>query len=49
MGKRTVVRVSLAKAAQPEQENAVGNQTGGRVFLFLHTDDFWGDYENESQ
>ena len=35
----------LAKAASPEQESRVGNQTGGRVFLFLHTDDFWRDYE----
>lgn len=34
----------LARAATPEQEHAVGNQTGGRVFLFLHTDDFWRDY-----
>lgn len=34
----------LAKAATPEQAAAVGNQTGGRVFLFLHTDDFAGDY-----
>ena len=34
----------LAKAATPEQAAHVGNQTGGRVFLFLHTDDFWGDY-----
>lgn len=34
----------LAKAVTPEQENAMGNQTGGRVFLFLHTDDFWFDY-----
>ena len=34
----------LAKAATPEQEKCVGNQTGGRVFLFLHTDDFWRDY-----
>jgi catechol 2,3-dioxygenase-like lactoylglutathione lyase family enzyme len=31
----------LAKAATPEQESAVGNQSGGRVFLFLHTDHFW--------
>ena len=31
---------------QPEQESSIGNQTGGRVFLFLHTDDFWRDYEN---
>lgn len=35
----------LAKASQPEQEAYVGNQTGGRVFLFLNTDDFWRDYE----
>jgi lactoylglutathione lyase len=34
----------LAKAANAEQESRVGNQTGGRVFLFLHTDDFWRDY-----
>ena len=34
----------LAKASKPEQEQFVGNQTGGRVFLFLNTDDFWGDY-----
>ncbi|MEJ0101023.1 MAG: VOC family protein [Bacteroidota bacterium] len=36
----------LAKAATEEQKSRVGNQTGGRVFLFLHTDDFWRDYEN---
>ena len=34
----------LARAASPEQEAAIGNQTGGRVFLFLRTDDFWRDY-----
>ena len=34
----------LAKAANEEQASRVGNQTGGRVFLFLHTDDFWRDY-----
>jgi len=34
----------LAKASTPEQERSVGNQTGGRVFLFLRTDDFWRDY-----
>jgi catechol 2,3-dioxygenase-like lactoylglutathione lyase family enzyme len=34
----------LARAATPEQAACVGNQTGGRVFLFLHTDDFWRDY-----
>ncbi|SDF87335.1 Catechol 2,3-dioxygenase [Massilia sp. PDC64] len=35
----------LAKASKPEQESFVGNQAGGRVFLFLNTDDFWRDYE----
>jgi catechol 2,3-dioxygenase-like lactoylglutathione lyase family enzyme len=34
----------LAQASAPEQEPFVGNQTGGRVFLFLNTDDFWRDY-----
>jgi len=34
----------LARATTPEQEAAIGNQTGGRVFLFLATDDFWRDY-----
>ncbi|MBT1695979.1 VOC family protein [Fulvivirgaceae bacterium PWU4] len=36
----------LAKAATDEQRSRVGNQTGGRVFLFLHTDDFWRDYND---
>jgi catechol 2,3-dioxygenase-like lactoylglutathione lyase family enzyme len=36
--------VLLAQAATPEQVRHIGNQTGGRVFLFLHTDDFWRDY-----
>ena len=36
----------LAKAAGQEQKSRVGNQTGGRVFLFLHTDDFWRDYRD---
>jgi catechol 2,3-dioxygenase-like lactoylglutathione lyase family enzyme len=36
----------LAKAATPEQSSHVGNQTGGRVFLFLHTTDFWDDYHH---
>jgi len=35
----------LAKASTPEQKCHIGNQTGGRVFLFLYTDDFWRDYE----
>lgn len=34
----------LAKAVGEAQSSRVGNQTGGRVFLFLHTDDFWRDY-----
>ncbi|MBN1875817.1 MAG: VOC family protein [Anaerolineae bacterium] len=34
----------LAKASTPEQVARIGDQTGGRVFLFLHTDDFWRDY-----
>lgn len=34
----------LAKASKKEQERFVGNQSGGRVFLFLNTDDFWRDY-----
>jgi catechol 2,3-dioxygenase-like lactoylglutathione lyase family enzyme len=34
----------LARASTPEQATRIGNQTGGRVFLFLHTDDFWRDY-----
>jgi predicted enzyme related to lactoylglutathione lyase len=36
----------LAKAATPEQLSRVGNQTGGRVFLFLETSDFWNDYNH---
>ena len=52
-GKRWVVvappgaggtRILLARARTPEQESRIGDQTGGRVFLFLHTDDFWRDY-----
>lgn len=34
----------LARASKPEQEPFIGRQTGGRVFLFLQTDDFWRDY-----
>jgi catechol 2,3-dioxygenase-like lactoylglutathione lyase family enzyme len=37
-------RLLLARAANAEQESRIGNQTGGRVFLFLHTDDFERDY-----
>ena len=36
----------LAKGVGDEQKSRIGNQTGGRVFLFLRTDDFWRDYEN---
>jgi catechol 2,3-dioxygenase-like lactoylglutathione lyase family enzyme len=36
----------LARASKGEQEPFVGNQAGGRVFLFLNTDDFWRDYTN---
>lgn len=36
--------VLRARASTPEEESRIGNQTGGRVFLFLHTDDFWRDY-----
>jgi catechol 2,3-dioxygenase-like lactoylglutathione lyase family enzyme len=36
----------LAKAATEQQQSRTGNQTGGRVFLFLYTDDFWRDYND---
>jgi catechol 2,3-dioxygenase-like lactoylglutathione lyase family enzyme len=39
-------RILLAKAANAEQAKSIGNQTGGRVFLFLQTDNFWNDYQN---
>ncbi len=35
----------LARAVTPEQQASVGSQTGGRVFIFLYTDDFYRDYE----
>jgi catechol 2,3-dioxygenase-like lactoylglutathione lyase family enzyme len=41
----TGTNLLLAQASTEEQRLAVGNQTGGRVFLFLHTNDFWRDYE----
>ena len=37
--------ILLARASNTEQEAFIGRQTGGRVFLFLHTDDFWRDYK----
>ena len=52
-GKRWVViappgsggaHVLLARAVSPVQESRIGDQTGGRVFLFLYTDDFWRDF-----
>lgn len=39
----------LAKGVGEEQRSRIGNQTGGRVFLFLRTDDFWQDYEAMKQ
>ena len=38
--------ILLARASNDEQISRIGNQTGGRVFLFLHTDDFWRDYNS---
>ena len=37
-------RLLLARASTPDEVHSIGNHTGGRVFLFLHTDDFWRDY-----
>jgi catechol 2,3-dioxygenase-like lactoylglutathione lyase family enzyme len=42
-------RLLLARAVGEEQSSRIGNQTGGRVFLFLYTDDFWRDYESYRQ
>lgn len=39
-------RLLLARASTPEQASRIGSQTGGRVFLFLYTDDFWRDYNH---
>jgi catechol 2,3-dioxygenase-like lactoylglutathione lyase family enzyme len=36
--------ILLAKASNPEQARFIGNQAGGRIMLFLSTDDFWRDY-----
>lgn len=41
--------ILLAKASKVEQEPFIGNQSGGRVFLFLATDDFWRDYNDMLQ
>ena len=40
----TGCNILLTKAVNDEQKCRIGNQTGGRVFLFLQTDDFWRDY-----
>ncbi|MFK7864664.1 MAG: VOC family protein [Pseudohongiellaceae bacterium] len=40
----TGINLLLAKASSEAQASRIGNQTGGRVFLFLETDDFWNDY-----
>ncbi len=42
-------RLLLAKAANEEQASRIGNQAGGRVFLFLFTDDFWRDFNAYSE
>ena len=42
----TATTLLLARASKPEQEAVIGNQSGGRVFLFLNTDDFWRDYND---
>lgn len=41
--------ILLARASKPEQEPFIGNQAGGRIFLFLNTDDFWRDFERLKQ
>ncbi|MFM8489394.1 MAG: VOC family protein, partial [Bacteroidota bacterium] len=46
--KNSACSLLLARAANEEQLSRVGNQTGGRVFLFLHTDDFYRDYNSWS-
>lgn len=38
--------ILLARAKNEKERSRIGNQTGGRVFLFLYTDDFWRDYED---
>jgi catechol 2,3-dioxygenase-like lactoylglutathione lyase family enzyme len=40
----SATRLLLARAVGAEQSSRIGNQTGGRVFLFLYTDDFWRDF-----
>ncbi len=45
----TGCNILLAQATNDEQKGRVGNQTGGRVFLFLHTDNFWRDYKSMNE
>lgn len=42
----TGTRLLLARAVDGKQSSRIGDQTGGRVFLFLHTDDFWRDFHS---
>ena len=42
----TGTSILLARPSQPGQDAFIGNQTGGRVTFFLHTDDFWRDYRD---
>lgn len=42
----TGTQLLLARASTPQQSERVGDQTGGRVFLFLYTDDFWRDFND---
>jgi catechol 2,3-dioxygenase-like lactoylglutathione lyase family enzyme len=42
----STARLLLARAVGVEQSSRIGNQTGGRVFLFLYTDDFWRDFRS---
>jgi catechol 2,3-dioxygenase-like lactoylglutathione lyase family enzyme len=39
-------KLLLARGSNAEQQSRIGNQTGGRVFLFLYTDDFWRDFND---
>ena len=48
-GNQSRCNLLLAKASKPEQESVIGNQTGGRVFLFLYTDDFDNDFNTYLQ
>ena len=48
-GKVGGTQLLLARAVGEEQSSRIGNQTGGRVFLFLHTDDFWRDFNDYTE